>query len=263
MHDETPHATPAESPEKPPRPVCGAKTRSGKPCASSPVAGSLRCRMHGGTAAITNAGPGNGNWKGGRYSKWLAPALQEDFTAALAEGPDALDLLPELALVETRLNERLRQLSEAGVPEWGGILEAVGELKAATRARDTTAISAAVRRLEDTARAGAGTDAAWKDVRGLIHDRRRLVAAETARRARLLEYVEAERHRASLRLLAATVTEEVNNLPAIAAALLRNEGVLDVPKLKYALFTRIGRRLAEVAPLLYPKPGEKEERRGL
>ena len=36
-----PHATPT---------ICGAKTRSGKPCQQHPIRGGTRCRMHGGSA---------------------------------------------------------------------------------------------------------------------------------------------------------------------------------------------------------------------
>ena len=36
-----PHATPT---------ICGAKTRSGKPCRQHPIRGGTRCRMHGGSA---------------------------------------------------------------------------------------------------------------------------------------------------------------------------------------------------------------------
>lgn len=36
-----PHATPV---------ICGAKTRSGKPCRQHPIRGGTRCRMHGGSA---------------------------------------------------------------------------------------------------------------------------------------------------------------------------------------------------------------------
>lgn len=47
--------------------LCGAKTRSGKPC-KTPAMPNGRCRMHGGTS--TGAPKGNRNaWKHGRYSK--------------------------------------------------------------------------------------------------------------------------------------------------------------------------------------------------
>lgn len=38
--DSEPHATPV---------ICGAKTRSGKPCRQRPIRGGTRCRMHGGS----------------------------------------------------------------------------------------------------------------------------------------------------------------------------------------------------------------------
>lgn len=48
--------------------ICGAKTRSGKPCPTPPVKNRTRCRMHGGT---NNGAPkGNKNaFKHGYYSK--------------------------------------------------------------------------------------------------------------------------------------------------------------------------------------------------
>jgi|GEM_PF-6608285 hypothetical protein len=268
MNSTDPYEKPPESPvtapeaeggKAPARRVCGAKKKDGTAC-RAPAMPNGRCRIHGG---LTPSGPALPQYKTGRYSRWLSPALQEDFAAAIAEGPDALDLTPELALVEARLNERLRQLAEAEVPAWAGILEAVGELKAATREKDAGRIAAALRTLEDTAKQGAGTDAAWRDVRGFIHDRRRLVQAETARRAKLMLFVEAEKHRGAMRLLASVVSEEVNNLPGLAALLVKHEGRLDVERLKFALFKRIGTRIKEAAPLLYPRPGETIEKRGI
>ena len=38
----------APRPAKPPRPICGAKTRQGRPCIRRAVAGKLRCPNHGG-----------------------------------------------------------------------------------------------------------------------------------------------------------------------------------------------------------------------
>ena len=46
---------------------CGAKTRTGKPCSSWPVAGKRRCRMHGGAhGSGAPSGPRNGNYRHGR-----------------------------------------------------------------------------------------------------------------------------------------------------------------------------------------------------
>ena len=49
-------------------PRCGARTRSGAPCASPAITGKTRCRMHGGKGS--GAPPGNRNALGrGLYTK--------------------------------------------------------------------------------------------------------------------------------------------------------------------------------------------------
>src|SRR4030088_3280092 len=63
---------------------CGAKTRSGAPCKSSPVTGRRRCRMHGGAdGSGAPRGSRNGNFKHGRFTeevqttrRWLREATQ-------------------------------------------------------------------------------------------------------------------------------------------------------------------------------------------
>ena len=52
---------------------CGAKTRSGAPCKSTPVTGRRRCRMHGGAhGSGAPKGERNGNYKHGRYTAEVA-----------------------------------------------------------------------------------------------------------------------------------------------------------------------------------------------
>jgi hypothetical protein len=63
---------------------CGAKTRSGAPCKSAPVAGRRRCRMRGGAdGSGAPKGVRNGNYKHGRYTeevqatrRWLREATK-------------------------------------------------------------------------------------------------------------------------------------------------------------------------------------------
>lgn len=50
--------------------LCGAKTRSGKPCRKAPIAGRTRCRNHGGK---TPTGTANAAKPGSLYSKFLTP----------------------------------------------------------------------------------------------------------------------------------------------------------------------------------------------
>ena len=61
---------------------CGAKTRSGVPCAKFPVEGKRRCRLHGGlsTGPKTPAGRAAipaANTKHGRYKNWREKQAKE------------------------------------------------------------------------------------------------------------------------------------------------------------------------------------------
>ena len=63
---------------------CGAKTRSGAPCAKSPMEGKRRCRLHGGlsTGPKTPAGRAAisaANTKHGRYKNWREKQAKERY----------------------------------------------------------------------------------------------------------------------------------------------------------------------------------------
>lgn len=52
------------------RPACGAMTKSGEPCQEQPVAGRIRCRLHGGAAGSgAPAGQKNGRYNDGFHTK--------------------------------------------------------------------------------------------------------------------------------------------------------------------------------------------------
>lgn len=60
--------------------ICGAKTRSGKPCNNKPIAGKKRCRLHGGLS--TGAPRGNNNSvKHGIYSRIFDDSQIDDAIA--------------------------------------------------------------------------------------------------------------------------------------------------------------------------------------
>lgn len=76
--------------------VCGAKTRSGKPCNNKPIAGKKRCRLHGGLS--TGAPRGNNNSvKHGIYSRIFDDAQIDD--AIAMQG----DVSRELAIARIQL----------------------------------------------------------------------------------------------------------------------------------------------------------------
>ena len=63
---------------------CGAKTRSGVPCAKFPVEGKRRCRLHGGLSTDPKTPEGRAailaaNTKHGRYKNWREKRAKEKY----------------------------------------------------------------------------------------------------------------------------------------------------------------------------------------
>jgi hypothetical protein len=91
------------------RPICGAKTRSGKPCASDPVRGKRRCRMHGGTnpgRPITH----------GRYSK--AATRMAAATEVAAADTRLADLGRTLAQLQGTADRMAELVDQDDCPEF-------------------------------------------------------------------------------------------------------------------------------------------------
>ena len=65
-------------------PLCGAKTRSGKPCEKFPLASKRRCRPHGGLSTGPKTVEGRGRiaaaiTKHGRYVNWREKRAKEKY----------------------------------------------------------------------------------------------------------------------------------------------------------------------------------------
>ena len=63
-------------------PLCGAKTRSGRPCAKYRMSGKRRCRLHGGLSTGPRTAEGRARiaaaqFKHGRYVNWRARRAKE------------------------------------------------------------------------------------------------------------------------------------------------------------------------------------------
>lgn len=102
--------------------VCGAKTRSGKPCQKPPVQDGKRCRLHGGKGL---RGADNPNFKTGIYSQWAKNSIREKTDHFLEAEP--FDLVQEQALTRALLAEYLGRF-EDGVPLDGGSIVLMSEL---------------------------------------------------------------------------------------------------------------------------------------
>ena len=79
MYEHNPMEEPTAKPRR-----CGAKTRSGTPCAKYAVTGKRRCRLHGGASSGPKTAEGRAriaaaNTKHGRYKNWREKRAKEKF----------------------------------------------------------------------------------------------------------------------------------------------------------------------------------------
>lgn len=81
--------------------VCGAKTRSGKPCAQKAMENG-RCRMHGGKSTGAPI-------KHGRYSKFLPTRLAAKYEEALQDA-ELISVREEVAIVQTFIAETIESI---------------------------------------------------------------------------------------------------------------------------------------------------------
>lgn len=95
-----------------PHALCGAKTRSGEPCKGWAMENG-RCRMHGGGNPKGFAHP---NTVTGRYSKHLPTRAIAEFQQALHD-PELLSLRNDIALIDVRLNELVREVGTDETPD--------------------------------------------------------------------------------------------------------------------------------------------------
>lgn len=102
--------------------ICGAKTRSGKPCKRSPMKNG-RCKLHGGASL---SGADNPAFKHGRYAKYVSADIQakaNDFS----EG-DILSLNDELSMQRSLFVSYLGRFKDIGNPSLGEISTMMGWL---------------------------------------------------------------------------------------------------------------------------------------
>ena len=109
---------------------CGAKTRSGKPCANYAVSENGRCRMHGGFAI---RGPKHWKWKDGKTSRWMPKFMDEVFRERLSD-EELLSVDEEIKAERALRNyamDIMRQMEEEPLPP--GLKEALKKAGALRR----------------------------------------------------------------------------------------------------------------------------------
>src|SRR5262249_20133008 len=104
--------------------------------------------------------------------------------------PQLLDLRGEVALLEARELELLKQLGQQKQPPWGKVAQALGDYKKAKdKDKALAALEQVVRQGADAARAQQAT---WNQLYDLIDRKSRTVAAESKRLHELSQYVTVE-----------------------------------------------------------------------
>ena len=193
--------------------ICGAKKRDGSICRMSAMPNG-RCRLHGGKSP---AGIASGTFKTGRYSKVLPARLAGRYAEA-RDDSELLALKEEIALTDARLQDLLARVDtgESG-GLWRDLQGARIAFLAAQRAQDQEAQITTITTILDLIRRGHSDYAAWREVGGVLEQRRRLVESERKRLIEMQQTITAEQAMILVQALLASIKEHVTDRAALAA----------------------------------------------
>jgi hypothetical protein len=195
-------------------PECGFDRHCQKPVREEGMA----CKDHGGKSKKGMAAP---NYQGGRYSKYMQGLPREDFDASLA-ADDLLNLTPEIALLETRVAELLRDLQNgAGKNDW---LKAQQYLRQFTNALQLPADdpntplrqAEALTALSDTINGGARVAGIWDDILPFVKEKGALADKEIKRRTIATDFMQVEAAKLLFRALVEAVKSHVSDPDILA-----------------------------------------------
>lgn len=180
------------------QPVCGSKKRRAearglKPphdrCTEIPMKGRNRCRKHGGESPRGELSP---NFKHGIHVYYNdKPELLATFHRLL-EDPDILNVTEEIALLRTHVAEVLgAEREELGVL-WSEALGEARSLDVAIRNADGSGVILRMQNVLRILQHGSADAYRWREAMDSLETMRKLVTAETTRRIRMQEVVQAE-----------------------------------------------------------------------
>jgi hypothetical protein len=176
---------PAESPKK----ICGAKTRTGKPCQSYPMPNG-RCRMHGGASLAGIASP---SFKDGRRSRYLPYRMLSQYEASI-NNPELLALREEIAVLDARVSDLMSRVDsgEAGAA-WKQAQETLIAINTAIAEQKTADLRIALTIMDKTVNRGLSDYFAWDEIWKLVEQRRRLVESERKRLVEMQQVIGVDR----------------------------------------------------------------------
>lgn len=191
--------------------ICDAKAKStGQRCKYPAVAGSTKCRFHGG---LTPRGVASPHFKHGRRSKYLPTRLLARYEEAI-DDPRLLELKDDIALLDARLGELMERLStdqDVGPVRWRDLQKLIGQYEQAVAAGDGEQIAAIWAAIHAVVNKAVTDYALWNSIQDTVQQRRRLVESERQRLVQMQQMVTAEQAVAAMTALVAAVRANVRD----------------------------------------------------
>jgi len=174
-----------------------------------------RCYRHGGATPSGTASP---HFKHGRYSRNLPARLLSRYEEA-QEDRLLLELREEIALVDAQIVEVVGK-ADSGDSGWllKELSKAMVKVRKARRKEDSAAEEAALNRLEELESERRENPRAWREVRRLINQRRRLVESERRCLVEAGQMISIEEAMVLVAALTDSVKRHVND-PRVQAAI--------------------------------------------
>jgi hypothetical protein len=193
--------------------LCGAKTRGGGTCKNAGMPNG-RCRFHGGMSPI---GPAAGNFKTGRYSKFLPARLAGRYLEAISDS-ELLELKGEIALLDVRIGELVGRIDTGeSSQKWLDLRVAVRNFMAALSQRDADKMRGPLQQMQDLVEAGVAEHQTWDDIGDLLDQRRKLVESERKRLVEMQQMITSEQAMVMLAVVVDTIRRHVTDRTALAA----------------------------------------------
>lgn len=155
--------------------LCNAHNSAGALCEAIAIRGKTKCRTHGGRSLSGMASP---NFKHGRYSKDLLTEMAVRVDEARGN-PELLSVSDDIALVEARIAEVLRQLGtgESGAT-WLALKRTLEEFSVAMARGDMAGMHQHFQAMRALVKDGSSAAGAWQELRRLEELRCKLVQTE-------------------------------------------------------------------------------------
>lgn len=163
--------------------ICGAKTKSGKPCKKLPIKGRTRCRLHGGLTPA--GGPSHHNFKHGRYSRYTTRISNErvqKLRHIIEEDKDPLNMTPEIAITTMRIEELIENLDTGETAElWKELNRVRAKMVEAVDKEKYQHMPQYVKKLDHLITTGHNASNAYTEIQKWLETKRAIVATETRR----------------------------------------------------------------------------------